>query len=193
MNRQPIPVDGKGLDWPRRVANAINGLFRTTDDHAAQLATVGTGFGFIDYTDTESPTAISLPAGDTVQVLRTLAASTDNNRLRSVFTGHAFWAANKITPRALYDVIQISIFIRIVPGASNGALDVSLMAGAIEIAAKAFPLTGTVGAGQGLRADFIIPVRGMFLANGAKVMLRSSVTATVTEFSPEFYPLGYEP
>lgn len=22
----PVPVDGKGLDWPRRVANAVNAL-----------------------------------------------------------------------------------------------------------------------------------------------------------------------
>lgn len=30
MSLLPVPVDGKGLDWPRKVANAINGLLRTS-------------------------------------------------------------------------------------------------------------------------------------------------------------------
>lgn len=35
MSMLPVPVDGKGLDWPRKVANAIKQLQNLTTRRAA--------------------------------------------------------------------------------------------------------------------------------------------------------------
>lgn len=37
-----VPVDGKGLDWPRKVANAVNSLLRRSKDSEARIATLET-------------------------------------------------------------------------------------------------------------------------------------------------------
>lgn len=192
-----VPVDGKGLDWPRRVANAINalrGLNKSLDTRVTALESEG-GFGFVDYSDTLAGTPVTLTAGATVQVTRPLSASPTNNRLRGPFEGHAFWdnTASLITPRALYDTIALSIYIKVSPGASGGVLDVALMAGSVDVGTKSIEMTGAVGVAKGLRADFVVAVRSSFWTNGAKVMLTPTVTTDLLEFSPEFYPLGFEP
>lgn len=206
-----VPVDGKGFDWPRRVANAVNSLLKQKNVSRADFdvlegrvsaveTAVGgieqrTNLGWIDYTDTSAGTATALTPGAATAVTRTLSVSPANNRLRGVFDGHTFWdnTASKIIARALYDVVLMSIYIAVTPGASGGVLDVQLMAGAIDIGSKAFELTGPVGTAKGIRADFIVPVRSSFLANGVQVMLTASVPTDLIEFSPEFYPMSVEP
>ncbi|MGJ3630216.1 hypothetical protein AB5I41_31470 [Sphingomonas sp. MMS24-JH45] len=64
------------------------------------------------------------------------------------------------------------------------------MAGAIDIGSKSFEMTGPVGVGKGIRADFKITCRSAFLANGAKVMLTPSVTTDLVEFSPGVLAYG---
>lgn len=194
----PIPVDARRQDWPRLVATRVN---KNTNDvgsleeRVAALESLSTGLGWVDYSDASAGTAAALTVGSYVQMTRTLSASATNNRLRGPFAGHAFWdnTAHVARPRALYDVIYLSIYLRVNPGASNGAIDVQLLAGTIDVGTKTFPLTGATGSDQGLRADFIVPVRTSFVANGAKVMVRTNVNADLKEFSPEFYPLSYEP
>lgn len=206
-----VPVDGKGFDWPRRVANAVNSLLKQKNVSqadfdalaarvsAAETAIAGiqqrTNLGWIDYTDTTAGTATALTPGTATQITRTLTASAANNRLRGVFDDHQFWHndTSRIIARGLYDVIMMSLYLAVSPGASGGVLDVQLMAGAIDIGSKAFEMTGAVGTPKGIRADFIIAVRNGFLTNGVKVMLTASVPTDLIEFSPEFYPMSVEP
>lgn len=193
----PVPVDAKRLDWPRLVANGINALRALYDALVTRLEGVEarSGFGWADYTDNDAPAPLALSGGSTVQVSRNLSASGANYRLRGPFAAHQFWdnATDTIRARALYDVIDVSIYLKVIPGASGGTLDVQLMAGAIDIGSKSFEMTGPVGVGKGIRADFKITCRSAFLTNGAKVMLTPSVTTQLVEFSPEFFPADIEP
>ena len=183
MSGRIIPESSNRQDWPRLVAQTIN-------KHSREAG----GFGWADYSDASAGTGTAMTAGTALQITRTLAPTAANNRVRGPFLNWVFWdnAAHVIRPRRLYDVLAMSIYIKVTPGATGGNLVVALVAGTLEIASKAFPMTGVVGADMGLRVDFLTACRATFLANGAKVMLTSTVSATLKEFSPEFYPLGYE-
>lgn len=212
MTIQNVPVDGRGLDWPRKVANAVNRLQKLVGDTAAPIDDVAeaaqealglaqdamsmaAGFGFIDYTDNESPDPLALPADDEVQVERDLSPSAANRRLRGPWLAHEFWdnTGKVIRARALYDVVTLSFAMRVVSDVANGNLTLSLIAGTINVASTTVPLTAPVGDEEVLRIEFTIPMRNAFVTNGAKVMLMSTVDASVIEFSPEFYPVGFEP
>ncbi|MGJ3625956.1 hypothetical protein AB5I41_01465 [Sphingomonas sp. MMS24-JH45] len=120
----PVPVDAKRIDWPRLVANAINGLRSLYDAILGRLEAVESrsGFGWADYTDNDAPTAVTLVGGATVQVGRNLSATGPNYRLRGPFAVHSFWdnATKTIRARALYDVIDVSIYLKVVPGVFLG-------------------------------------------------------------------------
>jgi hypothetical protein len=154
------------------------------------------GGGFIDYTDNDFGRGVRtlIPADVPTQVMRDLTATAANSRLNRPFAGFAFWDndAKLVRGRALYDVLQVSMFLRLIPDRIDGVLRVSLQAGAIEIGGKNMSITAAVGSEESIRADFIFPVRNMLLNNGAKVMLTSTVPLALVEFSPEFYPMGYE-
>ncbi len=196
-----VPVDGKGLDWPRRVANAVNAANRRLGGDGSRLDAIEArldalearkDYGWVDYTDTQLGTALNLPAGVVTQVTRDLTVNALNDQLRGVYAGHDFWdnATDTIRARALYDAIAISVFLKLTPGASGGVIDVQLLAGTVDVGTKSIEMTGAVGVAKGIRADFLVACRSAFLANGAKVMLTASVTTELTEFSPEFYPLS---
>lgn len=155
------------------------------------------GGGFIDYTDNGfiAGTTTPLPADIATQITRDLTASAANSRLNRPFADWQPWdnAAKLIRGRSLYDVIGISIDIRIIPDKVGGVFRVSLMAGTIEVGAKNMPLTVQPGTEEKIRVDFPqIAVRNSFITNGAKLLLTPTVPMTLVEISPEFYPLGYE-
>lgn len=155
------------------------------------------GGGAVDFTDTDYTNAITtpLPADTATQITRNLNASAANNRLNRPFTDWVPWdnTAKLVRARALYDVIGISIDMRIVPDKVGGVVRVSMMAGAVEVGAKNMPLTVQPGTEEKIRVDFPqIFVRNSFATNGARLMLTPTVPMTLVEFSPEFYPLGYE-
>ncbi len=49
MTLPPVPVDNRSLDWPRKVANAINGLLRRAD--TIQTGSVRYEGGALQYWD----------------------------------------------------------------------------------------------------------------------------------------------
>lgn len=154
------------------------------------------GGGFIDYTDNGFTQGVTttLAAGVPYQVDRDLTASAANSRFNRPFTGWQPWnnSAKLVRPRALYDIIITSSDIRVVPDKVGGVLRVSFMAGAIELGGKNMAITALPGNEEKIRVDFIFPVRNSFLTNGARIMLTASVPMLLREFSPEFYPVGYE-
>lgn len=155
------------------------------------------GGGAIDFTDTDYVNDITapLPADVATQVTRNLNASAANNRLNRPFADWVPWdnTAKLVRPRALYDVIGVSIDMRVIPDKIGGVVRVSMMAGAIEVGAKNMPLTVQPGVEEKIRVDFPqVFVRNSFFINGAKLLLTPTVPMTLVEFSPEFYPLGYE-
>lgn len=154
------------------------------------------GGGFVDYTDFDYVAGAKtvLAAGVPTQLSRDLGASAANTRLNRPFAGHAFWdnGAKLIRGRALYDIVAISAAIRVVPDQVGGVLRVAIQAGAVEIGGKNMAITAKVGAEEAIRVDFLFPVRSGLLTSGGKVMLTATVPMTINEFSPEFYPLGYE-
>lgn len=198
MTSPNVPVDGRGLDWPRKVANAVNGLFArlaAAEAAAGDAMSMAAGFGFIDYTDNDAPDVLTLPADVETEVERDLAPSEANRRLRGPWANHDFWdnEAKLIRARALYDVVTLSFAMRIISDVANGKLTLSLVAGSLNFASTTVPLTAPVGEEESMRIEFTVPMRSAFVANGAKVMLMSTVDASLVEFSPEFYPVGYEP
>jgi len=154
------------------------------------------GGGFVDYTDLDFAAGIKtiLPVGQPYQLARNLSASGANVRLNRPFAGHEFWdnTAKVIRGRALYDLMMMSMAVRVVPDQLGGVLRVAIQAGAIEVGGKNMAITAPVGAVEAIRADFIFPVRNSLLTNGGKIMLTSNVPMTVIETSPEFYAIGYE-
>ena len=154
------------------------------------------GGGFVDFTDNDfaAGNKTVLPVGTPWQLNRNLTASGANVRLNRPFAGHQFWDndAKLIRGRALYDIVMMSMAIRVVPDQLGGVLRVAIQAGAIEVGGKNMAITAPVGTMESIRADFIFPVRNSLLANGGKVMLTSNVPMTVIETSPEFYAMGYE-
>lgn len=171
------------------------------NDLRAQLAADQRSFteyggGFVDYTDLDFATGIKtiLPVGQPYQLARNLSATGANVRLNRPFAGHEFWdnSAKVIRGRALYDLVMMSMAVRVVPDQLGGVLRVAIQAGAIEVGGKNMAITAPVGAVEAIRADFIFPVRNSLLTNGGKIMLMSNVPMTVIETSPEFYAIGYE-
>jgi len=154
------------------------------------------GGGFIDYTDNDYNAGVTVPlvADLPTQVMRDLSASAANNRLNRPFADWLPWdnSAKLVRARALYDVVINSSDIRVVPDKVGGVLRVSFMAGTIELGGKNMAITSQPGVEEKIRVDFIFPVRNSFLNNGARIMLTASVPMTLVEFSPEFYPVGYE-
>jgi len=154
------------------------------------------GGGYIDYTDNDyvAGTTVAMTAGVPWQVTRDLSASAANSRLNRPFADWQPWdnTAKLVKPRALYDVLINSSDIRVVPDKVGGVLRVSFMAGAVELGGKNMAITSQPGVEEKIRVDFIFPVRNSFLTNGARIMLMASVPMTLVEFSPEFYPMGYE-
>jgi len=154
------------------------------------------GGGFIDYTDNDynAGVTVSLVAGTPTQMMRDLSASAANSRLNRPFTDWAPWdnTAKLVRPHALYDTFFNSSDIRVVPDKVGGVLRVSFMAGVIELGGKNMAITAQPGVEEKIRVDFKFPVRNSFFNNGAKIMLTASVPMTLVEFSPEFYPDGYE-
>lgn len=212
MTLPNVPVDGRGLDWPRKVANAVNGLLQriagveakaeaakaaaedaqATADDALSMAA---GFGFIDYTDNDAPTPLEIAANTEVQVERNLSPAPVNQRLRGPWASHVFWdnSAKVIRARALYDRVTIAFAIRLIADVANGELTLSLIAGTINVKSETRPLTAPVGEEESMNIEFTVPMRNAFVTNGAKVMLTSTVDVSVIEFSPEFYPESFEP
>lgn len=155
------------------------------------------GGGFVDYTDNDylAGTATVLPADVATQMGRNLSASAANKRLNRPFADWQPWdnAAKLVRGRALYDVIGVSIDLRLIPDKVTGVLRVSMMAGAIEVGAKNMPLTVQPGSEEKIRVDFPqVAVRQNFITNGVRLLLTPTVPMALVEFSPEFYPLGYE-
>lgn len=155
------------------------------------------GGGAVDFTDNDYVNQITtpLPADVATQVTRDLSASAANNRLNRPFADWVPWdnSAKLVRARALYDVIGISIDMRVIADKIGGVVRVSMMAGAIEVGAKNMPLTVQPGYEEKIRVDFPqIFVRNSFVNNGVKLLLTPTVPMTLVEFSPEFYPLGYE-
>ncbi len=153
------------------------------------------GGGYVDFSDADaSGTGFALPAGVPTQLTRSLLSSSANTRLNRPFNGHQFWdnTAKLIRGRALYDIVATSMFVRVIPDKLGGVLRIAIQAGAIEVGGKNMAITAPVGSEESIRADFIFPVRNMLLTNGGKIILTATVPMTLVEFSPEFYPLGYE-
>lgn len=155
------------------------------------------GGGAVDFTDNDYVNQITtpLPADVATQMARDLSASASNNRLNRPFADWVPWdnSAKLVRARSLYDVIGISIDMRVIADKIGGVVRVSMMAGAIEVGAKNMPLTVQPGFEEKIRVDFPqIFVRNSFVNNGVKLLLTPTVPMTLVEFSPEFYPLGYE-
>lgn len=219
MTIQNVPVDGRGLDWPRKVANAVNRLQKLVGDTAlpiedvrglaqqaleaagdaadaaAAAMSMAAGFGFIDYTDNDAPAPLEIAADTEVQVERDLSPALVNQRLRGPWAGHEFWdnGAKVIQARALYDRVTIAFAIRLIADVANGEFTLSLIAGTINVKSETRPLTAPVGEEESMNIEFTVPMRSAFVANGAKIMLTSTVDVSVIEFSPEFYPESFEP
>jgi hypothetical protein len=154
------------------------------------------GGGFVDYSDNDytNGATVALAAGVPYQVTRDLAPTANNYRFNRPFDQWQPWdnSAKLVRARALYDIFATSSDIRVVPDKVGGVLRVSFMAGQIEMGGKNMALTALPGNEEKIRVDFIFPVRNSFFTNGARIMLTASVPMTLVEFSPEFYPLGYE-
>jgi hypothetical protein len=154
------------------------------------------GGGFVDYTDNDfaAGTRSILPVNTPWQLTRDLTATGANVRLNRPFAGHQFWdnTAKVIRGRALYDLVMMSMAIRVIPDQLGGVLRVAIVAGAIEIGGKNMAITAPVGSMESIRADFIFPVRNALFTNGGKIMLTSNVPMALIETSPEFYAIGYE-
>ena len=155
------------------------------------------GGGWVDYTDNDytagKPTTIA--GGSTYTMARDLEASAANFRLNNPFAGFQFWdnAAKLVRARALNDIIGVRIAMRVVPDRIGGVVRISLATPTIELAGKNMPLTVVPGTEEQLSVDFPqLAVRPSFFQNGAAFMVSSTVTVALVEFSPEFYPLGYE-
>lgn len=158
-----------------------------------------TAFGWAGYSDNDAPTPIELDEGVRTRLDRSLAPTSNNNRLTDAFESHVFWAGtspNKvIAARAIGDVIAVSVHLRVVAGRIDGSLTMEFdVGGAVGVVTqKTVVLTGDVGVEERIRVDFIFVTRATWVANGAAVYLTSSVPLDVLEVSPEFYPLSVTP
>lgn len=156
------------------------------------------GGGYVDYTDTDyvAGTYLTLLAGQPVQLSRNLTANPARTRLNPPWSDFAFWdnSAKLVKARALHDTLDISVALRIVSDKIGGVLRVQYTTAddAFIVAAKTHSLTAAVGQEEGLTTDSKIAVGTRFAAVGAKVMLTCTVNATLREFSPIFYPTGYD-
>ena len=124
-----------------------------------------------------------------------LSASVANNRLLGPWENFVFWDATNhlIRARALYDMVAMSFVLRFRASVLGGKMEIALVIGVGKVAAKTLTLTAAVGAEENQRVDFFLPQRTSWFANGAAVVLTSSVDAELIEFSPEFYPQGFAP
>jgi len=59
VSRQNVPVDGKRPDWPRLVANVVNGLLRRSD----ALETATDYAALADYADDTAAASGGVPVG----------------------------------------------------------------------------------------------------------------------------------
>ncbi len=156
-----------------------------------------TGFGWIDYSDVQNGVALALPADTVVQINRPLLAAPVNSQLAAPWDTWNFFGGTdsdrRFMPRALEDVYYVSIATRIIASQVGGSvhfgLDVGGTAGLIVESTEM--LSAPVGEENRLRFDFIVPVRSSFFANGGRMMLTSSVPASLYEFSPEVYPQSH--
>lgn len=162
-------------------------------------AGAASGFGWVDYTDTEAGVETPLLENVRTQVNRALVASPANNKLAGHWEGHAFWGGTssdrKIIGVTPADSIALSFVFRVRPGRIGGVLlmeiDVGPPIGVVVPESRS--LFGDVGEIATLRITSIFSMRTAFQANGGRVFLTSSVPATLVEFSPEFFPLGFTP
>lgn len=156
------------------------------------------GGGYVDYTDNDYAAATYLPllAGQTVQLSRDLTPNATRTRLNPPWSGFTFWdnSTKLVKARAQHDTLSISAALRIVSDKIGGVLRVQYITAdnAFIVAAKTHSLTAAVGDEEGLTTDSIIAVGSRFASVGAKIMLTCTVNATLREFSPIFYPTGYD-
>lgn len=155
------------------------------------------GGGFVDYTDNHyvAGTTTAVPAGTAMKIERDLTASAVNSRLNRPFSDWQPWdnAAKLVRARSLYDIIGIRIDIRLIPDRVGAVVRVSMNTPTVELAGKNMPLTSPPGEEEKITVDFPeLAVRRSFFENGAAFYLTANVPMTLVEFSPEFYPLGYE-
>ena len=156
------------------------------------------GGGYIDYTDNDYPAGnyLTLLAGQTVQLSRDLQPNPTRTRLNPPWSNFAFWdnTTKLIKARAQHDTFDVSAAVRIVSDKIGGVLRIQLMTAdnAFIIAAESLALTSNVGEEEGLTTGSKIAVGTRLAAVGAKIMLTCTVNATLREFSPIFYPTGYD-
>jgi len=177
---------------PANVAAEINAAFAANDRQFSEY-----GGGFVDYSDVDYANNITtpVPAGTPMQIVRNLSAAAVNYRLNRPFATWQPWddVAKLVRARALFDIIGVRIDIRLIPDRVNAVVRVSMNTPTVELAGKNMPLTAPPGVEEKITVDFAeLAVRNSFFQNGAGFYLTANVPMTLVEFSPEFYPLGYE-
>lgn len=156
------------------------------------------GGGYVDYTDNDYAAGnyLTLLAGQPVQLARDLTSNPTRTRLNPPWSSFSFWdnTAKIVKARAQHDTLDISAAFRIVSDKIGGVLRIQYVTAddAFIVAAESLPLTSAVGTEEGLTTGSKIAVGTRFAMVGAKIVLTCTVNATLREFSPIFYPTGYD-
>lgn len=156
-------------------------------------AGVSTGFGQITYTERTLESSDAFVPGVRGQVLFEPTSVTD--ALNPPFTGHGFWAANRVVPRAMGDLYDLQINLIVTSQVAGGQLRLDADVGSVigPIASDSQVLFN--GALDPERVTFRarVQVLANFLTNGCALYLTSSVPITTISETILIAPASIRP
>ncbi|GAA0729986.1 hypothetical protein [Sphingomonas japonica] len=170
-----VPVDGKGIDWPRRVANAINALQASL---AALQLRVDDKSGWANYRDSTAGQA--LVADTRAQWTNNAATIDDSEKPTDVAT---YWdAADNAVPGMAGDAVVLRIQSTFTPSdgtASMLTMDLDIGGGTL-VDQQSIAITGGAGVPQRISFTSLGFQRDTWEANGAKVYVTADGPGDLT-------------
>lgn len=137
------------------------------------------GLGQITYTERVIEASDFFEAGVRGPVLFEPTSISDD--LNPPFVGHAFWAGNKVMPRAMGDLYDIQVNLIVTASISGGQLRVDADVGSLlgPIASDTQTLFNGAQVPERVTFRLRVQVLSNFMANGCGLFLTSSVPVTV--------------